>query len=131
MDSQQGFVTMNEEITAAARAAAEAAAQKGGPTSYGWITYLWVLGLSVWGGVAGFLSKIKSGHARAFNLTEFVGEVTISGLVGIVTFFLCEWAGFNQLFTAAAVGVTGHMGSRAMMLFERIAEARLKEGSKS
>lgn len=91
-----------------------------GPESYGMWTYVWVIGLALWGGVAGFMSKLKSGRARAFNVTEFIGELAISGLVGVLTFFFCEWAGFNQLFTAAAVGITGHMGSRGIMLLERL-----------
>jgi hypothetical protein len=91
-----------------------------GPESYNLITYLWVLGLAIWGGIAGFMSKLKAGRVRAFNITEFVGEISISGLVGVCTFFLCEWAKMDQLFTAAAVGITGHMGSRGIMLLERI-----------
>ena len=90
------------------------------PEGYGLITYLWVLGLAMWGGVAGFMSKVKNGSVRPFSLMEFIGEIVVSGLVGVCTFFLCEWAGLDQLFTAAAVGITGHMGSRGVMLLERV-----------
>lgn len=90
------------------------------PEGYSLITYLWVIGLSLWGGIAGFMSKVRRGRAHPFNLTEFIGEIAVSGLVGVCTFFLCEWAGLDQLFTAAAVGVTGHMGSRGIMLLERV-----------
>lgn len=116
---------MNEELSTVARTAAEVAAQKNGPTSYGLLTYAWVVGLSVWGGVAGFVSKVRRGKTRAFNVTEFIGEIVVSGLVGVCTFFLCEWAGLSQLFTAAAVGVTGHMGSRGIMLLERVITNRI------
>lgn len=95
------------------------------PETYSWLTYLWVLGLSMWGGVAGFMSKVKRGRAHPFNLMEFVGEIVVSGLVGVCTFFLCEWADLDQLFTAAAVGITGHMGSRGIMLLERVITNRI------
>jgi hypothetical protein len=103
------------------------------PTAYSWLSYLWVIIMSIWGGAASYLAKLRRGEPRPFRILELFAEVTISGFVGIVTFFLCEWAGFNQLFTAAAVGVTAHMGSRALMLLEpafmRVLRAVL--GSKS
>lgn len=98
------------------------------PTSYGWMTYAWVIGLSLLGGTASFLRKVKKGESRPFNVVELIGEITISALVGIVTFYFCEWANFEQVLTAAIIGVSSHMGSRAMMLFERALEERIKRG---
>lgn len=89
------------------------------PFSYGVLTYVWVLGLAVWGGFVSFMRKMRLGEVRAFNLTEFVGEIATSAFVGILTFWLCESAGFSQLFTAACVGVSGHMGSRGIFMFEK------------
>jgi len=89
------------------------------PFSYGVLTYLWVLGLAAWGGAVSFMRKMRMGEVRAFNFTEFVGEIATSAFVGILTFWLCESAGFSQLFTAACVGVSGHMGSRGIFMFER------------
>ena len=88
------------------------------PTSYSFLTYLWVFGLSSLGGVISFLNKLKKGHARAFNIAEFVGEISASAFAGVITFWLCENAEITPLVTAAFVGVSGHMGSRAIMLFE-------------
>ena len=88
------------------------------PTSYSLLTYLWVFGLSSLGGVVSFLNKIKKGHARAFNIAEFMGEIATSAFAGVITFWLCENSGISPLMTAALVGVSGHMGSRAILLFE-------------
>lgn len=88
------------------------------PTSYSMLTYLWVFGLSSLGGVVSFLNKIKKGHARAFNIAEFVGEISASAFAGVITFWLCENSNISPLVTAALVGVSGHMGSRAILLFE-------------
>lgn len=88
------------------------------PTSYSLLTYLWVFGLSSLGGVVSFLNKLKKGHARAFNIAEFMGEIATSAFAGVITFWLCENSGISPLVTAALVGVSGHMGSRAILLFE-------------
>lgn len=96
------------------------------PTNYPLITYAWVVLMASWGGLISFLRKRREGVVRAFNLTELIGELVTSAFVGIVTFLLCEWSGTPALLTAAFVGITGHMGSRALFMFEHWAEARFR-----
>lgn len=88
------------------------------PTSYSLLTYLWVFGLAVLGGVVNFMRKLQEGHARAFNIIEFIGEIVTSAFAGVITFWLCENADLSQLITAAFVGISGHMGSRALFMAE-------------
>lgn len=88
------------------------------PTTYAAITYLWVVLLSAWGGVVSFFAKVKRGDARACNFVELIGEIVTSGFAGILTFWLAEAANFNPLITAALVGISGHMGSRAIYAME-------------
>lgn len=90
------------------------------PLSYGILTYVWVFALAVLGGVVGFLRKLQEGVTRAFNVVEFLGEIVTSAFAGIITFWFCESAGFNPLLTAAFVGISGHMGSRALFAFESL-----------
>lgn len=90
------------------------------PTSYSMLTYSWVIALAAVGGVVNFMRKLQAGHARAFNFVEFIGEVVTAGFTGVITFWLCEHAQISPLFTAALVGVSGHMGSRALYFFEKI-----------
>lgn len=97
------------------------------PESFGWITYAWVVGLSVLGGIAAFVTKIKTGQTRAFNFTELVGEMTTSAFAGVMTFYLCTWSNFSSLLTAAIVGISGHMGSRAIFLIEKFIESKIPE----
>lgn len=97
-----------------------------GPESYPLATYAWVIVLSVWGGVANFLRKCREGKARAFNIVEFIGEVVSSALAGLITFFLAESSHINQVMTAAMVAVSGHMGTRLLFHFERMAEEKLR-----
>jgi hypothetical protein len=80
------------------------------PTTYSLITYAWVFILSAWGG--------------AVNFMELIGELMTSAFAGVLTFWLCQAAEINNLITAALVGISGHMGSRAIFHFEKWAESR-------
>lgn len=109
----------------AARAAVQNVQDSGKTVeSIGVLTYLWVLGLSAWGGVISFLRKKRAGEARPFNFAEMIGEVMTSAFSGVLTFWLCESAGMDSLMTAVLVGISGHMGSRALFQLERMIEER-------
>lgn len=95
------------------------------PTSYALVTYLWVFALSILGGASSFFSKVKLGMTRWFNLTELIGELFTSAFAGIITFYICEASGFHGLLTAALVGISGHMGSRAIFVMEKFFEKRI------
>lgn len=99
------------------------------PTTYSLITYAWVLLLASWGGVVGYIRKVNSGAVARYSVTEFVGEVVTSAFAGMITFWLCEASGISQLMTAALVGVSGHMGSRAIYQIECWARDRF-DGNK-
>jgi hypothetical protein len=94
------------------------------PTNYSFVTYGWVMILSVWGGLVSFLRKQKAGKVRAFNITEFLGELMTSALAGLITFWLCEWSNTSPLLSAALIAISGHMGSRALFQFEAWAESK-------
>jgi hypothetical protein len=97
------------------------------PLDYELITYIWVIGLSAWGGLANYFHKIKMGVIVRFSFVEIVGDIVISGLAGVTTFYLCEAAGFPQVVTAAFIGVAGHMGSRVIFLMENMFDSRIKK----
>jgi hypothetical protein len=94
------------------------------PTNYSFVTYGWVMLLSAWGGLVSFLRKQKAGKVRAFNITEFLGELMTSALAGLITFWLCEWSNTSPLLSAALIAISGHMGSRALFQFEAWAESK-------
>ena len=96
------------------------------PTSYSLLTYAWVVGLSITGGLVSFLRKLRAGAARPFNLIELIGEIVTSGFVGVLTFWLCEASAIDPLLTAFMVGISGHMGSRLIFQFEKHLEQKLK-----
>ena len=94
------------------------------PASFSLITYAWVIGLSALGGFVSFSRKMKAGNARVWNFVELIGELATSAFAGIITFWLCNAAGFQPLYTAACVGIAGHAGSRALFQFERWAASK-------
>lgn len=94
-------------------------------TGFALLTYAWVLALSTWGGVVNYLSKIRSGHIARFNLTELIGDMCISGFTGMLTFWMCQAAGFDELITAVFVGISGHMGVRLIGKFEQMMSRKL------
>lgn len=94
------------------------------PFNYSWVTYAWVVALAMAGGVVNFTRKMREGIVRAFNVTEFLGEIVTSGFAGLLTFWICEWSGISPLLTAVFVGISGHMGSRVLLEFEKWAIKR-------
>lgn len=89
------------------------------PWGYPLLTYLWVLAISIWAGVVSFIRKVRSGESRAFNVAEFVGEIFTSGFVGLLTFWGAEAAGFSPLWSAVLIGVSAHMGTKALNIAEK------------
>ena len=88
--------------------------------------YLLVGIVSVWGGIASYIRKLRAGLFYRFSLAELVGEVTISGFVGFLTFFLCQEYGVSMEMTAVMTGICAHMGSRAIFTMEVAADNVLK-----
>lgn len=97
------------------------------PFDFSWVTYLWVIVWAVAGGMVSFYRKMKEGHVRAFNFTEFIGELVTSGFAGLLTFWLCEAAEINKLLAAVFIGISGHMGSRVIFLLEKYTGERLEK----
>ncbi|MNY43091.1 hypothetical protein D3C86_1780270 [compost metagenome] len=109
---------MNDELNALAAAK--------DPTSYSWVTYLWVFGLSLWGGTVRFLNQIKHGEyglKRAFVL--WAAGACTSIFVGVLTFYICEATKTSQLWTAVFVALAGHMGAEGIRMMQTGLASRL------
>jgi hypothetical protein len=72
------------------------------------------------------MHKLQIGVRSPFSLIEFFGELITAGFTGLITFWLCESTGISPLLTAVFVGISGHMGSRALYVIEKIMESRFK-----
>ena len=82
--------------------------------------------VAIGGGLASFYRKVKSGQARAFNVTELIGEIFVAGFAGLMAYWIFKGFAVNEYLSAAGVGIAGHMGSRALFLAEKIIEERIK-----
>jgi NhaP-type Na+/H+ and K+/H+ antiporter len=89
------------------------------PTTYSLLTYAWVMVLSSWGGFVSYTRKVRTGIVSRYSMVEFIGEISTSAFTGMITFYLCEASNISPLLTAAMVGISGHMGSRAIFCFEQ------------
>ena len=89
------------------------------PENYPLFTYLWVLGVSVLGAVARFARKYLSGEMETPTVGMLFAEAVISVLIGIVTFWLCEWGNIDGLLSAAIIAMTAHMGTPALIILEK------------
>ncbi len=74
------------------------AADARSPFDYNFLTYLWVLCLSAFGGIVNFSRKLRDARTTPFRLTEFVGEIATSSFAGLLTFWLCEDIGVDVVF---------------------------------
>ena len=90
------------------------------PESYSWITYFWVLALSILGGTVRTFMSLKVGMSFSDIVRRWFIDITVSAFIGIITFFLCEYAQLSQLLTAAFVGISAHMGTRAIVIVEEL-----------
>jgi hypothetical protein len=96
------------------------------PMTYELLTYVWVTVVSLWGGAASFIRRVRKMDQPRYSVIEFIGECVISIGVGLLTFFLCEWANLDRMLAAALIGVTAHMGSRALLIGEQVLERWVK-----
>lgn len=91
----------------------------------GTIGYFWLILLAIWGGTVNYLLRLRKGHVLVFSFTELIGEWAISGFAGLLTAFVCAEMGMSWQLTAFFTGVAGHLGGRAIYLFEQYAQARI------
>ena len=101
------------------------------PTTWTIGTWLLAVGMSFAGGTVNFYARVKRGHTRAFNLIELLGEIFISGFVGLGTFMFLTGIGQPIGLAAVAAGIGGHMGTRLLFLAEQYLEKRFKDVSKA
>jgi hypothetical protein len=80
--------------------------------------YLWFIALAVWGGTVSYISRVRH-NKSAFSIVELVGEWTVSGFAGLLAAYICNEMGLSFGMTAAAAGIAGHMGGRAIYIIEQ------------
>lgn len=105
-------------------AAALVYANEKDPLDYPIRQYLLLLAVAMLGGIVSWYGKVKAGSVQTWNLMHLIGELTTSAFAGLMAFWVCAYINTPPLLMAALVGVAGHMGARAIVLFERWAAKR-------
>lgn len=100
----------------------------------GWLAKIWVetqgyivfIALAMWGGTVNYInSKHKDGGK--FSWVELVGEWAISGFAGLLIALIGIEMGWSVYITCFMSGVAGHMGGRALFIFEALFRTRLSK----
>lgn len=94
------------------------------PLNYPLRQYGFMLGTALLGGLVSWYAKVRKGDIQAASITQLIGELCTSAFAGLLTFWGCEAAGMSPLYTAALVGIAGHMGTRAIAWAEETAKRR-------
>lgn len=109
---------MNDELKSATDIAKD-------PSSYSAVTYLWVFLLAMWGGIVRIVREsLFEGKTCGQIFRIVLLELLVSSFVGVVTFYLCEHAGFEPLYTAAMTAISGYMGGRSLTVIEALWKIR-------
>jgi uncharacterized membrane protein YeaQ/YmgE (transglycosylase-associated protein family) len=94
------------------------------PLDYPVRQYGFMLGVALLGGLVSWLTKVRAGKASAYNVMHLIGELATSAFAGLLAFWFCAYINTPGPLMACLVGVAGHMGTRAIGMFETWAEKR-------
>jgi hypothetical protein len=90
-------------------------------------SFFWFIAMGVFGATINYLSSLKNG--RKFKVRHLVIEWFTAAFVAVCTALVCSAWDTPDNLTYALCGISGHMGGRAISLFERLlinmAEKRL------
>lgn len=107
--------------------AADVAAAMKSPLTYSLEQYGLILLVSIGSGIVRWIMRLRAGLIPTQRVAALIGEACISVFVGLITFWLCEWQELPELLTIAMVALAGNMGSRALVLMERIGDKLLSK----
>jgi hypothetical protein len=91
----------------------------------GWIAYLLVFVMSVWGGLVNYLSRLRK-SAEPFSWSELLFELLVSAFASMVTGLILFAFNTHWLLVLALSGIAGHAGGRTVMLLDHYWGAKLK-----
>mgnify|MGYP001561466972 CR=1 FL=1 len=85
----------------------------------GLLPYISTVFLSCWGGFVSYIQKVQI-KTRRFSLKDLMFDLVISSFAGLLTHFFCTYAKIDDTIAAILIAISGHMGARAIISFERM-----------
>lgn len=84
------------------------------------LTYVWVLGVSTWGGVVSYFDEkstkeSETGSPVNFSIAKLLVRISSAAFAGLITMYLCQWSNLPTPLTGALVGIAAHLGTPAFM----------------
>lgn len=76
----------------------------------GWLNYLAVMAISLWGGLVSYFGK-----KRKFQWGEFIAHQASASFAGLLAFFACEHANVTGPLMGIVIGVVGYSGTPALV----------------
>lgn len=89
----------------------------------GMFTYLWVMGVSIWGGLVSYAEK-----KEPFHLVRLLAHLSSSSFAGLMTFYLCQFGNVPEPLTGVFCGVAAHMGTPALLKMKIVRQFLEKGG---
>lgn len=89
----------------------------------GWFTYLWVLGVSFWGGLVSFFEK----KDQPFTWGRLAAHISSAAFAGVMTFYVCLAGNVPEPLIGVFCGVAAHMGTPALLRLKIIRQFLDKE----
>jgi hypothetical protein len=93
-------------------------------SDYTILQWLTVLGISFWGGMAGYLGNMVK-YRTSFKWLEFLEKSIVAVFAGLMIFFLCEAAGVSVYVRESMVGMAGFLGSETLILLKAMFKRRV------
>lgn len=81
------------------------------------LPWIFTLFLSGFATIAQYAQKVRTGEV--FSMQALILDAVVCIFVGVVTHMLCELAGITGYGRSALVAISAHMGTRAMLIYER------------
>jgi hypothetical protein len=76
----------------------------------GLMIYLWVIGLSLWGGMVSYFEKKEK-----FNAYNFTAHLASSGFAGLMVYLGCSYAGITGPLQGVLCGFGGYIGTNTLV----------------
>lgn len=81
------------------------------------VAIIWVFAISIFGGTASYLGKIRQ-NKEEWKFINLAMDIIISCFVGLITYYLCLYQEIHGAMQGAIVGISAHMGTRAIVILE-------------
>lgn len=91
----------------------------------GWIVYVLVVGMGVWGGYIHYVSVLRS-EAKPFNLNDLIIELSTAAFVAVVVGLGAIASNIHWLAVIALSGVVGHASGITLALLTKCWVALIK-----